>query len=214
MTIRLQEMHPALAHVPIALLPLTVGADLLGSATGNKSLLSFGKKAIVVAAAGAITSAASGQEVNVEGKSREMLLTHRNLNFAATVIASCMTLWRVRRQKPNVAYLGIGIAGVGIVEYTGYLGGKLVSEFGARMVPAKGVFRVDAPALGNGSVGVFLKAAGEDIVHGAGHMIKEVGKSQIVPSILAGFRKRRDDIPQLGSSGAPVNGSDDGSGRC
>lgn len=197
-------MHPALVHIPIALLPPAVGADLLGSATGNKSMLSFGKKSIVVAAAGAIAAAATGliagEEVNVEGKSRDMLITHRNLNFAATVVASCMALWRVRRPKPNVAYLGIGIAGVGIVGYTGYLGGKLVSEFGAGVVPAKGVFRADAPALGKGSIGAFLKAAGKDLLRGTGHMIEEVSKGQIVPSIVTELRKRRNGGPQLQST--------------
>lgn len=57
MAIRLQEMHPALVHLPIALLPLAVGADVIGSLTDKKSALSFGQKALCVAAAGAVASA-------------------------------------------------------------------------------------------------------------------------------------------------------------
>jgi uncharacterized membrane protein len=53
MAIRLQEMHPALVHLPIALLPLGVGADVVGTVTDNKSVLSFGQKAICIDAAGA-----------------------------------------------------------------------------------------------------------------------------------------------------------------
>ena len=45
MAIRLQEMHPALVHLPIALLPLAVGADVVGRMTDNEGLLSFGRKA-------------------------------------------------------------------------------------------------------------------------------------------------------------------------
>lgn len=51
MAIRLHQMHPALVHLPITLLPLAVGADLLGRMSGDKSLLWFGQKAIGIAAA-------------------------------------------------------------------------------------------------------------------------------------------------------------------
>ena len=37
MAIRLQQMHPVLVHVPVALLPLAVGADLIGGLTGRPS---------------------------------------------------------------------------------------------------------------------------------------------------------------------------------
>ncbi|MEO8546573.1 MAG: DUF2231 domain-containing protein [Burkholderiaceae bacterium] len=95
MAIRLQQMHPALVHLPITLLPLAVGADLLGCLTGNRSLHSFGQKTIAIAAFGAVASAVTGliaaEDVNVEGDARDMLMTHRKLNFAATVVASIPT---------------------------------------------------------------------------------------------------------------------------
>lgn len=95
MATRLQQMHPALVHLPITLLPLAVGADLLGFLTCNRSLHSFGQKAIAVAAIGAVASAVTGliagEEVNVEGDAHDMLMTHRNLNLATTVVASTTT---------------------------------------------------------------------------------------------------------------------------
>ena len=51
MAIQLQEMHPALVHFPIALLPLAVAADAVGSLTDNETAFSFGQKAICIAAA-------------------------------------------------------------------------------------------------------------------------------------------------------------------
>ena len=195
MAIRLQEMHPAIVHLPIVLFPLAVGADLLGSATENRLLLSLGQKGICFAAAGAVASAVAGliagEEVNVEGESRDMLMTHRNLNFAATVLASCMALWRIRRQTPNAMYLGIGAAGIGILGYTAYLGGKLVYDSGVGVEPAHGVYRADAPRLRAGQVSAFVKAAGTDFVHGVQHMAEEIGNGQVVPTIVAGFRKNR-----------------------
>ncbi len=185
MAIQLQQMHPALVHLPITLLPLAVGADLVGSLTQNDSLLSFGRKAIGLAALGALASAVTGliagEEVNVKGESQDMLETHRNLNFVATVVATSMAVWRSRQERPNAVYLGVGVAGVGMLAYTAYLGGKLVYDTGVGVEPANGVYRKDAPALGKGSVGEFIKTAMTDLVHGVQHMIQEVSKGNHDP---------------------------------
>jgi uncharacterized membrane protein len=207
MAIRLQEMHPALVHLPIALLPLAVGADVIGSLTDNESVLSFGPKAICIAAAGAVASAVTGliagEEVNVEGASQDMLITHRNLNFIATVVASSMALWRLNHRKPSAAYLGVGAAGVGVLAYTAYLGGKLVYGVGVGVEPAHGVYRSDAPALKSGQVGSFVKTAGTDLVHGVQHMVQEVAKGRLVPTIMALLRKQP-QVPAPPEAGTPA----------
>lgn len=207
MTIRLQEMHPALVHFPIALLPLAVGADAVGSLTGSRSALSFGQKAVCVAAIGAVAAAVTGliagEEVNVKGASQDMLMTHRNLNFVATLIAAGLALWRVRRPRPNAAYLGVGASGVGILAYTAYLGGKLVYDVGVGVEPAQGVYRPDAPALKAGQIGPFFKTAATDLAHGVEHMAEEVAKGKLVPTIVTWLRKRR-DIPEQSEARAPA----------
>jgi uncharacterized membrane protein len=196
MAIGLQEMHPALVHFPVALLPLAVGADAVGSLTENESAFSFGQKAICIAAAGAIASALTGliagEEVNVEGPSQDMLMTHRNLNFIATVVATGMALWRFKHPKPNATYLAVGTAGVGVLAYTAYLGGKLVYQVGVGVEPARGVYRPDAPKLKTGQVASFIKTAGTDLVHGVEHMVEEVAKGQLVPTIMTWLRKEPD----------------------
>ena len=203
MAIHLQEMHPALVHLPIALLPLAVGADMAGSVTGSDSVLSFGQKAICIAAAGAVASAVTGliagEEVNVKGASQDMLITHRNLNFIATVVATGMAIWRVNHRKPTAAYLGIGAAGVGILAYTAYLGGKLVYNVGVGVEPAHGVYRSDAPTLRSGQVGAFVKSAGTDLVHGVQHMVEEVGKGLLIPTIMTSLRKQPELAPPSGA---------------
>jgi uncharacterized membrane protein len=193
MAIQLQEMHPALVHFPIALLPLAVGADAVGSLTHNESAMSFGRMAICIAATGAAVSAVTGliagEEVNVEGASQDMLMTHRNLNFIATVAAIGMALWRLKHRKPNRTYLAVGAAGVGVLAYTAYLGGKLVYDVGVGVEPAHGVYRPDAPTLKSGHVASFIKAAATDLVHGVEHMAEEVAKGELVPTILTWLRK-------------------------
>lgn len=189
-----------------ASIPLALGADLLGRATGNQALLSFGQKAICVVPVGALAAAASGliagEEVNVEGESRAMLITHRNLNFLATLAATGMAIWRATHRRPIALYLGVGAAGVGIVAYTAYLGGKLVYDTGVGVEPAHGVFRADAPALRAGQVRAFVKTAATDLVHGVQHMAQEVGKGQVVPTLVSAYRKRR-VAPQLDTPATP-----------
>lgn len=194
MAIGLQEMHPALVHFPIALLPLAVGADAVGSVTGNESAFSFGQKAICVAAAGAVASAVTGliagEEVNVEGSSQDMLMTHRNMNFIATLAVIGMAIWRIKHRKPNAAYLGVGAAGVGILAYTAFLGGKLVYDVGVGVEPAHGVYRPDAPTLKSGHIALFIKTAGTDLVHGVKHMVEEAAKGELAPTVMTWLRKQ------------------------
>jgi uncharacterized membrane protein len=187
MAIRLEQIHPTVVHLPIAFLPLAIGADLLGAATGSAPMRGFGRKAIAVAAVGAVASAVTGliagEEVNVEGASRDKLMTHRNLNAIVTIVASTMAIWRSRREQPNTAYLATGLAGMGILAYTAYLGGQLVYESGVGVGPAKGVYRPDAPVLKRRQTGRFIKDATVGLAHGAQHMVQEVRQGYIAPSI-------------------------------
>ncbi|WP_313136636.1 DUF2231 domain-containing protein [Paracoccus jeotgali] len=187
MTIRLEQMHPAVVHFPIATLPLAVGADLLGSMTDNPSLRSFGRGAIAVAAAGTVaavvTGLIAGEEVNVEGPARDKLMTHRNLNAVVTLAATCMAFWRASNDRPGAGYLTTGVAALGTLAYTAYLGGQLVYETGVGVGPAGGVYREDAPRLDPQEPGRFIEAAAEDLQAGIGHLIDEIGEGYLVPSI-------------------------------
>jgi len=194
MAIRLQEMHPALVHFPIAFLPVAVGADAVGSLTDSRSAFSFGQIAICIAAVGAIGAAVTGliagEEVNVEGASQDMLITHRNLNSIATVVASGMAIWRINQGKPSAAYFAFGAVGIGVLAYTAYLGGKLVYGVGVGVDPAHGVYRADAPALKSGQIVSFIRTAGTDLVHGVQHMVQEVAKGRLIPTVMASLRRQ------------------------
>src|SRR5690625_2887530 len=185
--LRLHEIHPIAVHLPIAMLPVAIGADLAGSANDDEALLSFGQKAIAVAAAGAgfsvLTGLIAGEEVNVEGKPRDMLMTHRNLNLAAAGVAMGMAIWRANRSRPSIGYLGLGLIGTALLGYTGYLGGKIVYEAGAGVTAAEGVYREDAPALRAGEVRAALADSATDLVHGIQHMAEEIADGKVAPAI-------------------------------
>lgn len=185
--LRLHEVHPFAVHLPIAMLPVAIGADLIGSMSDDEAMMSFGRKAIGIAAVGAgfsvLTGLIAGEEVNVEGEARDMLMTHRNLNVAAATVATGMALWRASRARPNAGYLGLGLLGTAILGYTGYLGGKIVYQAGAGVSPAKGVYREDAPSFRAGEIGAALEDAATDLVHGVQHMAEEIADGKIVPAI-------------------------------
>lgn len=187
MNIRLEQMHPSIVHLPIALLPLAVGADLLGAITGRKSFLAFGRGAIAAAAVGAVASAITGliagEEVNAQGPSRDTLMTHRNLNAVGTIAASWMAIWRAAHSRPTAGYFGLGFIGMGLVGYTAYLGGRLVYDSGVGVSPAQGVYRPDAPTLQADRVGDFAGAAAADLTHGVQHMAQELRQGYFVPAI-------------------------------
>jgi uncharacterized membrane protein len=187
MAIRLQELHPSLVHLPITLFPTAIGIDLVGRATGNDHLLETGRRAIGFAAVGAALSAITGliaqEEVNVEGKTMDMLITHRNINLTATIMTALMTRWRSRRSKPSATYLALGLAGVGALTYSAYLGGKLVYHHGVGVAPAKGQYREHPPELRPGEMGEFSKDAATDLGHGVKHLTSELAQGKIVPSI-------------------------------
>lgn len=191
MGIRLQEVHPSLVHLPISLLPVAIGADLLGRATGKRALLELGRRGIGLAAVGAAVSAASGlvaqEEVNVKGRTMDMLITHRNINLAATLVAGIMARWRARHYRPSLAYLGVGLAGIGAVCYSAYLGGTLVYKYGVGVEAAGGQYRTNPPELGAaGETGAWARDAATNLVHGAQHLAQELRQGKIVPALTGG----------------------------
>ena len=90
-----------------------------------------------------------------------------------------------------------------MLAYTAYLGGKLVYDVGVGVEPAHGVYRSDAPKLKSGQVGSFVKTAATDLVHGVQHMVQEVAKGRLVPTIMASRRKQPED-PVSEAAGTPA----------
>ncbi|HEX6965017.1 MAG TPA: DUF2231 domain-containing protein [Gemmatimonadaceae bacterium] len=194
MTIRLQEVHPSLVHLPIALVPVAIGADIMGRATGNRSLLEMGRRSMELAAAGAAVSAMSGlvaqEEVNVHDETMDMLITHRNINLAATVMTGLLALWRSERYRPSRTYLGLGLASIAAFVYSAYLGGTLVYQYGVGVAPAGGQWRANAPAIGAGRPAAVVKDVATDLAHGVKHLVQELAKGKLVPWLTDGHGPR------------------------
>jgi uncharacterized membrane protein len=190
MAMRLQEVHPSLVHFPLTLLPLAVGADAIGRFTGNKKMTWLGRWGI---AASAITGAVAGlagliaqEEVNVSGRTMDMLITHRNLNLAAVTAISALAIQRARVKEPSIPYLLGGLAAFGVVAYSGYIGGELVYRHGVGVEPAGGLWEGGGPELRLKNTGRVMRSAGRGLGMGFVHLGKETVKGKIVPTLTGG----------------------------
>ena len=187
MAMRLQEVHPALVHAPITLLPLAVGTDLLGRATGNESLMESGRRIMPLAAASAAVAAIFGivaqEGVRRHGPTHDMLVTHRNLNLGLVAVATAMAAWRSTQGRPSVAYLALGILGIGTMTYSAYLGGHMVYEHGLGVAAAGGLREERAPELTSDRMGDVARTALENLRDGAAHAVEHVRHGEIVPAL-------------------------------
>lgn len=204
MAVRLQEIHPSIVHYPIALIPTAVGADLLANLTGSDRLAEVGRLLMPVAAASAAVSAFFGlvaqEEVNAEGKAGELLVTHRNLNLGLTALGTVMAAWRWGRREASPGYLALGLAGIGALGYSAYLGGKMVYEHGVGVKPADGLRYGDSPELAPGHLGEAVRQTVQDIQQAIPRVIEETRAGHIAPA-LTGDLENPTAAPPTSTSG-------------
>ena len=194
MAMKLHEVHPALVHFPIALLPVSVGADLLGRVTGNQELLDLGRRTMPLAAASGLVAGIAGlmaqTEVEADGKSLETLKTHRTLNLGIVAIAGAMSAYRSKRDRPSLGYLALGIAGFAAMAYSAYLGGEIVYRDGVGVDAADGVRQKPVvPELTRETTPRALRTAASDLAKGIQLTVEESAKGDLVPALTA--RKHR-----------------------
>ena len=194
MAMKLHELHPSLIHFPLALLPVSIGADLLGRLTGSESLLDLGRKTMPLAAASGLVAGVAGlmaqTEVKAEGKAMDLLKTHRTLNLGLVAIAGAMAVQRARDEKPSAAYIGLGLAGIAAMMYSAYLGGDMVYRDGVGIEAADGVReRPKVPELSRQEAGRAVRTAATDTAKGIQLTVEESAKGDLVPT----FTNRRAD---------------------
>lgn len=189
MAMKLHELHPSLVHFPLALLPLSIGADLLGRVTGNESLMDLGRRTMPLAAASGLVAGVAGlmaqTEVKAKGASMDLLQTHRTLNLGLVAIAGAMAVKRAQQEKPSVAYLGLGLVGIAAMAYSAYLGGEMVYREGVGVEAADGVRKRPAvPELSRNTAGKALRTAAKDTAKGIQLTVEESVKGELVPSLV------------------------------
>ncbi|HVL36910.1 MAG TPA: DUF2231 domain-containing protein [Burkholderiales bacterium] len=187
MALRLQELHPSLVHFPIALVPLAVGFDLLGKVLGSRTLMRAGKALMPVAAGSAVVTAAAGliaqESVQAQGRGRDLLITHRNMNLGLVALAMLMSAVRAGSREPGWTYLAAGLGAVGAMQYTAYLGGKMVYDHGVGVRAAAGLKEAEAPEILPGTLAHATKTSGRHLVEGARRAAEQLRAGELAPAL-------------------------------
>lgn len=188
MPIRLSEVHPSVVHFPIALLPVAMGADALGLVTGSRDLHAVGRIGIGLAAASAAVAGVFGliaqEEVRIDDRTRPILQTHRTLNVAALGVVTALAVARASMKRPGVGYLLAGLAAIGTVSYSAYLGAKLVYSHGVAVEEAHGIAGADPDLVR--SPRSTLALAARDLANGVVHAAKDMARGVLVPTLTNG----------------------------
>lgn len=187
MAIRLHEIHPSVVHFPLTLVPAALMLDIFGRSTGNKVLMDAGRILMPVAAVSGVVAGLAGlaaqQAVRAEGRAHDLLTTHRNLNVALIGLTGMLAAVRMRQQRPGLLYMLLGIGGVGAMNYTAYLGGKMVYSQGVGVESARGVELQQAPEMRRGAFRMLMKMFVAHVLRGAGRAVREISHGEIAPML-------------------------------
>jgi uncharacterized membrane protein len=168
MAMKAHELHPALVHGPLVLLPLAAATDLLALTSRNRRL-ERGGRGLWLGVVGSgllagVAGMAASQEVNAKRREEsDMMYLHGIGNACVLVLSTGIALRRLR-SRPGVISTALGVLCVATSGYTAYLGGEMVYAHG---------LGVD----GNASSPDLLSRAApraliEDALHGAGWLVR------------------------------------------
>lgn len=187
MTMRIQEVHPAVVHFPIALFPTAVAFDAVGLLTGERSLMDTGRRLIPLAAASAALAGVAGfaaqGAVRTQGSAHHHLVTHRTLNVGLTSLLAVLAIDRLRRERPSPGYLVAGLAGIAAMAYSTYLGGKMVYGHGVGVEAAGGVREDAAPEIRRGNLGQAARTAAANTAHAVRHAAQHAAEGEFAPDL-------------------------------
>lgn len=137
-------VHPALVHFPVALVTLSVVADLLGYISGSDSLLGTGWWALAGAAVGAALAVPAGlfdmHRETIEHDAHERVHTHMKVGLALFSAIAGLTIWRWLiyievYNGPGWGYLVAAFVVLALTFFQGWLGSELVYSDGVGVAP-------------------------------------------------------------------------------
>lgn len=139
MKMLLHELHPAVIHAPLTLIPTATVADMIAVMSGNRAWAKVGRRLWVAGSVSALFSGMAGlaasQEVKPdEPRARDMMFLHGLGNTFITLGAIGVTLWRLRR-PPTLGQTLIALMANAAAIYTASLGGRMVYELGVGIHP-------------------------------------------------------------------------------
>jgi uncharacterized membrane protein len=201
MKVRLHEMHAAIVHLPLALLPATLLVDVAAVVSGNGTLARTGT-AFWWAMAGSgvlagLTGMSASQQVKAEDRtSNDMIWVHAAGNAVLVLSAIGVATFRTFR-GPSLIPILVGLTALGASLYTASLGGKMVygRGIGVESMPPDATTGVkqSPPVLSPAAPFVFVR----DVVKGLGWFLSRAadlikGRAPLAPGAF-GFGSSREE---------------------
>jgi uncharacterized membrane protein len=138
-------MHPALVHLPIAFVVLSVVADLCAKFTRRESMRHIGLWSMIAALlGGGVTIAAGYWDMNraaLDHETHEYVDLHLKLGWALAAGLAVLTIWRwrIRQQARRVVtnpYAMAALLVFALTLFQGWFGSEMVYSHGAGVAAA------------------------------------------------------------------------------
>ena len=135
----MKPIHPIFVHFPIALLALSVAADVVAFFTNIESLRSAAWWSLTGAALGGVVTVLAGvfdmRRAEINEEIHERVHRHMKVGFALLAAIVGLTVWRwtffAQPALPvSGIYLDCAILAMALAGFQGWLGGELVYSYG------------------------------------------------------------------------------------
>jgi uncharacterized membrane protein len=141
----LPPLHPALVHLPIAFVLLSVVADVLAKITRRESLRHVGLWSLLAALAGAFVTIATGywdmNRSSLSGETENYVDLHLKIGWALVTGLAVLAVWRwrIRQQARRVVtapYVAAALMVLALTLFQAWFGGEMVYSHGAGVAAA------------------------------------------------------------------------------
>lgn len=138
-------MHPALVHLPIAFVVLSVVADLCAKFSRRESLRHVGLWSMIAALIGGVVTIAAGywdmNRAALAHETHEYVDLHLKIGWvlAAGLVVLTIWRWRIRQQARRVVtnpYAIVALLVFALTLFQGWFGGEMVYSHGAGVAAA------------------------------------------------------------------------------
>jgi uncharacterized membrane protein len=142
-------VHPALVHLPIAFVLLSVAADLTARLTKSEprraAFRTVGFWSLIAGLAGGVLTIAAGyldmNRAALAPETHELVDLHENIGWVLGIALLILSAWRWliwhRGQMTiNTAYLVAAFLVLAVTLFQGWYGGEMVYAYGAGVAPA------------------------------------------------------------------------------
>lgn len=130
-------IHPMLVHFPIGLFALSLTLDIASLIVGDALLVETALYAMVAGIVMALLAALPGlvdySDIRADHPAKKIATRHLFLNVTAVVLFSVSALLRITGPETDstaLLPLVLSLIGIGILGYSGYLGGEMVYNDG------------------------------------------------------------------------------------